>query len=65
MPDPHIFPDSTDLKKKQLSGGIYLYAADPGLQFLGPLLRGLLLLLDQSDLVVDGVQLLLNYCLVW
>ena len=38
-----------------------LNAANPALELLGALLRGLLLLLDQSNLVVDGVQLLLQH----
>ena len=38
-----------------------LNTAHPALKLLGALLRGLLLLLDQSDLVVDRVELLLQH----
>ena len=38
-----------------------LDAAHPALELLGALLRGLLLLLDQSNLVVDRVKLLLQH----
>ena len=38
-----------------------LNTSHPGLQLLRPLLGALLLLLDQPDLVVDGVQLLLQH----
>ena len=38
-----------------------LNTSHPGLQLLGPLLSRLLLLLDQPDLIVDGVKLLLEH----
>jgi hypothetical protein len=37
----------------------HLNTAYPGLKLFGPLLCGLLLFLNEADLVVDGVQLLL------
>ncbi len=38
----------------------HLNTAYPGLKLFSPLLCGLLLLLNEADLVVDGVQLLLR-----